>query len=150
MLMAARPKLTMKQARFVQEYLIDNNGTKAAIRAGYAAGSADVTAARLMKDPRITRELDKVRDRVFQRAEVTAEDIVREGWAIATDPTAPHAARVSALTLLAKRHREFSDKREVDVRAISLIANTYGVDETELIQEAQRINLMLKSGNQDS
>lgn len=41
-----------------------------------------------------------------------------------------------------------SDKREVDIRAISLIANTFGVDEVELIEEAQNITALLKSGNE--
>jgi len=41
-------KLTPKQQRFVQEYLIDLNGRQAAIRAGYAPGSAEVTASRLL------------------------------------------------------------------------------------------------------
>jgi phage terminase small subunit len=33
-------KLTAKQRRFVQEYLIDLNATQAAIRAGYSKNSA--------------------------------------------------------------------------------------------------------------
>ena len=35
-------KLTPKQARFVQEYLIDLNAAQAAIRAGYSAKTARV------------------------------------------------------------------------------------------------------------
>ena len=33
-------KLTAKQQRFVEEYLIDLNATQAAIRAGYKAGNS--------------------------------------------------------------------------------------------------------------
>lgn len=35
--MAKTAKLTEKQQRFVEEYLIDLNATQAAIRAGYSA-----------------------------------------------------------------------------------------------------------------
>jgi len=42
--------LPTRRQRFTEEYLIDNNGTAAAIRAGYARASAHVRAARLMKD----------------------------------------------------------------------------------------------------
>lgn len=35
------PKLTEKQKRFVQEYLVDLNATAAAKRAGYSAKTAD-------------------------------------------------------------------------------------------------------------
>ena len=38
-------KLTPKQARFVQEYLIDLNAAQAAIRAGYSAKTARVIGA---------------------------------------------------------------------------------------------------------
>lgn len=38
-----------KQQRFFAEYAIDQNGTQAAIRAGYAPKSAAVTASRLLR-----------------------------------------------------------------------------------------------------
>ncbi len=45
--------LTRRQEAFVEEYLIDLNGTKAAIRAGYAPASAGVEAHRLLNQPDI-------------------------------------------------------------------------------------------------
>ena len=44
--------LTAKQARFVEEYLVDLNGTQAAIRAGYSPKTAAATASRLLRKPR--------------------------------------------------------------------------------------------------
>src|SRR6266446_4266806 len=38
-------KLTAKERAFVEEYLVDLNGTQAAIRAGYSAKSAAVSPA---------------------------------------------------------------------------------------------------------
>jgi len=40
--------LTPKRQRFVDEYLIDMNGTKAAIRAGFAESGARIEATRLL------------------------------------------------------------------------------------------------------
>lgn len=37
---AGRLKLTLRQQRFVDEYLLDLNGTQAAIRAGYSPQTA--------------------------------------------------------------------------------------------------------------
>lgn len=46
-----------RERRFAEEYLVDLNGTQAAIRAGYKAGrnnaSAAVTASRLLRDERV-------------------------------------------------------------------------------------------------
>jgi len=46
--MTGAGKLTPKQQRFVDEYLIDCNATQAAIRAGYSERTANEQAARLL------------------------------------------------------------------------------------------------------
>lgn len=54
-----RPKkLTEKQKRFVDEYIIDCNATQAAIRAGYKAANAGRNADSLMKNPLIKEMLE--------------------------------------------------------------------------------------------
>ena len=49
--------LTAKQAKFVNEYLVDGNGTRAAIAAGYGRPGAHVTASRLLRDPKVQKAL---------------------------------------------------------------------------------------------
>jgi phage terminase small subunit len=51
--MSAYDQLQKRQQRFVDEYLIDLNGTQAAIRTGYAERSAFVQASRLLSDAKI-------------------------------------------------------------------------------------------------
>lgn len=46
-------QITEKQKRFVREWLVDMNGARAAVRAGYSEKSAAQTASRLMKDPAV-------------------------------------------------------------------------------------------------
>lgn len=41
-------KMTEKQKRFVEEYLMDLNATQAAIRAGYSPNTAEQTASRML------------------------------------------------------------------------------------------------------
>ena len=55
--MPSTSTLSAKQTRFVTEYLVDSNGAAAAVRAGYAPGSAKVIACRLTKDNRIQEVL---------------------------------------------------------------------------------------------
>ncbi len=47
--------MTPKQERFVQEYLVDLNASEAAIRAGYSAKGAPVTASRLLRNVHVQR-----------------------------------------------------------------------------------------------
>lgn len=72
--------LRPKQQKFVEEYLVDLNGKQAAVRAGYAAGSAHVTASRLLSRPDI-RNL--VASALGDRFGVTHCAIVEELAAIA-------------------------------------------------------------------
>lgn len=52
-------KLTLKQQRFCDEYLIDLNATQAAIRAGYSEKTARQTAAENLSKPCIREYIDK-------------------------------------------------------------------------------------------
>lgn len=51
-------KLTAKQQRFCDEYLIDLNATQAAIRAGYSKKTAAQTAARLLTNVKIQEYIE--------------------------------------------------------------------------------------------
>lgn len=104
--------MTPRQQRFVAEFAIDGNATQAAIRAGYSPNGAKVTASRLLTKPNVAAAVSERTQRVLERAEITAADIARVAWEIATDAETQPGARVSALALLAKRHPEFSDKHE--------------------------------------
>jgi phage terminase small subunit len=52
--------LTPRQLRFAQEYVIDLNATQAAIRAGYAKGSAAVQGSRLLINAKIQIEIGRL------------------------------------------------------------------------------------------
>ena len=60
----------MKQARFVEEYLIDANATQAAIRAGYSAKTARVVGCRNITKANIAAEIEKAQRKRAERCEV--------------------------------------------------------------------------------
>lgn len=72
-------KLTPKQQRFVDEYLIDLNATQAAIRAGYSARTAAWIGTQLLTKTHIA---DKVNERITRRSQRTeiTQDMVLERW----------------------------------------------------------------------
>lgn len=61
-------KLTEKQQRFVDEYLIDLNATQAAIRAGYSAKTADVQGSRMLG---IVKVQQAIAERMAERSKRT-------------------------------------------------------------------------------
>ena len=53
------PKLTEKQKKFVDEYLIDLNATQAAMRAGYSEKTARSIGQRLLTNVDIQKYMQK-------------------------------------------------------------------------------------------
>jgi phage terminase small subunit len=70
--------LSAKEKIFVAEYMIDENGTRAAIAAGYARKSAHVTASRLLKSPKIKAHLVKKEEKRLERLEISADRVLQE------------------------------------------------------------------------
>lgn len=71
-------RLGEKQKRFVREWLIDMNGTRAAIRAGYSAKSAANTASRLMKDAAVQAYRDELLKAKFDELGITRHSLAVE------------------------------------------------------------------------
>ena len=71
-------KLTPKQARFVEEYLIDLNATQAARRAGYSARTANEQGCRLLANVSVADAIAAAQNRRAQRTEVSADRVVAE------------------------------------------------------------------------
>jgi len=71
-------KLTAKQQRFVEEYIVDLNATKAAIRAGYSVKSARQIGAENLSKPYIQAAIQEAMDRRAVRTDITADDVLAE------------------------------------------------------------------------
>src|SRR4030095_16059987 len=72
------PKLTPKQAKFVQEYLIDLNATQAAIRAGYSPKRADEQGYENLRKPEIQTTLAAERQSLAANPQITPERVLQE------------------------------------------------------------------------
>lgn len=71
-------QLSEKQRRFVREWLVDMNGTRAAVRAGYSEKSAANTASRLMKDPDVQAYRNELLKAKFDELGITRHSLAVE------------------------------------------------------------------------
>lgn len=71
-------KLTPKQRRFVEEYLVDLNATQAAIRAGYSERTAGAIGAENLAKPEIRQALAHAQSRVAEKVAITVERVLLE------------------------------------------------------------------------
>lgn len=72
------PKLTAKQERFCEEYLIDLNATQAAIRAGYSVESAGSIGSENLTKPEIRARIDTAMAERSKRTGINADRVLRE------------------------------------------------------------------------
>ena len=76
-------KLTAKEQRFCEEYLIDLNGTQAAIRAGYSEKSAKEIASQNFTKLHIQAYIESKQKELFLQIGISQERILKEYAAIA-------------------------------------------------------------------
>ena len=110
--------LTAKQQRFVEEYLIDLNAKKAAIRAGYSEKTAEQIGYQLIQK---TSVLDAIKDAQSNLSEacLVSQKMVIEGLlteAKLNGEGSSHSARVSAWGLLGKHLGMFVDKVDLNAK----------------------------------
>lgn len=72
------PKLTPKQARFVEEYMVDLNATQAAIRASYSAKNADKIGPELLGKTRVAQAVAEAIRARSERTEITQDMVLQE------------------------------------------------------------------------
>lgn len=73
-------KLTEKQERFCQEWMLDPNTTQAYMRAGYSVKSpkaAAVEGHKLLKNPNIQKRIAELKAAAAKDFEITRNDIIR-------------------------------------------------------------------------
>ena len=135
-MIVAEKKLTAKQKRFCDEYLIDMNATQAAIRAKYSPKTAAVIAAENLKKPNIQEYIEKrmaekeaalVADQAevmrylssVLRGESTSSVLARDelGAERIINKPPDEKERLKAAELLGKAYMIFTDKvqQEVDM-----------------------------------
>lgn len=74
--------LNPQYRKFVQEWMVDMNATRAAIAAGYSEKSAAQTASRLMRRTDIRRYRDALMAEAFEDLGVTRHSIASRVWEI--------------------------------------------------------------------
>ncbi len=87
-------KLTLKQSRFIDEYLNDLNGAQAAIRAGYSPRCAKEQASRLLTYAHVQTGIEERNRDIEIRLEISRENVLegfQKAYEIAKDNNNPGA-----------------------------------------------------------
>jgi len=168
---AAVPGLTLKQQRFVEEYLIDLNATQAAIRAGFSVKNAGKIGFQLLEKTRIKNAIDKAmaersrrtgitQDRVLQELAkiafvnptdvINMDDATLKGDANREDTAAINSVRVKTITTengeITEREVKICDK----LKALELLGKHLGMFNDKLNVNAEMAVKIVDDINDDS
>ncbi len=124
--------LTPKQARFVEEYLVDGNGAAAARRAGYSPKRADQLALQTLRNAEVQTALDERRAQLSAQIGRTIADAmadIRRRGQLAED-AGEFTAAIRAAELEAKHLGAFEDR-------VTHNLGTVGPDWRALLRPAQ-------------
>ena len=157
-------KLTPKQERFVQEYMVDLNAAAAARRAGYSPKNADRIAYELLEKPHIKRAVIEATKEKTEKVQLDASWVLTRFKLISDrcvqgepvldkdgEPTGEWrfdaAGANKATEMIGKHLSMFTDKIQADIKAEVRQENTpdytkLSMDELlqlrELLQKAQK------------
>ena len=125
--------LNEKQQRFADEYLIDLNATRAAIRAGYSEKTAYSQGERLLRHVEVKAYIKEKMDERKEDAIASADEVMRYLTSVIRGQSRSHVLarndlgaeyilekppdekeRLKAAELMGKRHQLFTDKVKVD------------------------------------
>ena len=111
-------ELTPKQKRFCEEFIVDDNATQAAIRAGYSSRSAYSIGHENLKKPKIKRYINRLKKARNLRTQVTADRVLEELTKIAfAEKNKNTGDKLKALNMLGKHVGIFDKQPKLDKQA---------------------------------
>ncbi|HLR58904.1 MAG TPA: terminase small subunit [Pseudogracilibacillus sp.] len=145
-----KKKLTLKQQKFADEYIIIGNTEQAAIKAGYSKSYARGNAHKLVANVSIKAYIEERLEEIKSEKVATQQEVMEfltsvmrgethepiplldgDGYQKVVNVTPNAQARKSAAELIGKRYAMWTDKQEVDITgAVTFIDDIGEEDET--------------------
>nr|DAK86599.1 MAG TPA: Terminase small subunit [Caudoviricetes sp.] len=155
--MKKKDKLTLKQKKFADEYIISGNATQSAIKAGYSKKTAGVIAVENLEKPNIKAYIDERLKELDDKAIAKQEEVLQyltavmrgqsksavvvieglgEGLSLARtiNKTPDEKDRIKAAELLGKRYGAFTEKVDISGDMNLSIEVDYGSEDTDTEQ----------------
>ena len=145
-------KLTAKQQRFCDEYLVDLNATQAAIRAGYSSKTAHVIGAENLSKPNLKRYIDQRMAEKESALIADQDEVLKYLTAVMRGESRASVVVVESTGDFMTEAREMQkapDERE-RLKAAELLGKRYGLY-TEKVEQAvdMDLNITVESGDEN-
>ncbi|MFH6650401.1 terminase small subunit [Streptococcus suis] len=141
-------KLTLKQQRFADEYIICGNATEAAIKAGYAKRSAQQVGSENLLKPVIKSYIDERLEELKSEKVADQQEVLEYLTSVMRGQTQEQTLcsigelgqqvididvgakdRIKAAELIGKRYGIWTDKQEITQKNIEIVVGDWDADE---------------------
>ena len=136
--MATEGKLTARQQRFVEAYILEENGAKAARAAGYSETSAKVTASRMLTNANVLAAIERARSAKEADRAVRAEKVGLTAEFVLSGLITNYERAMQAEEVVLKdgtRTGEYVYQGSVANRALELLGKHLGLFPDRVISE---------------
>lgn len=140
-------KLTIKQKKFADEYIISGNATQAAIKAGYSGNYAKAQSSKLLENVGIKSYIDERMKKLEEEAIADQAEVLKYLTRVLRDEEREEILvnvgnfeqeiqsmkvstkdKIKAAELLGKRYGSWTDKQEIDINLPTFIDDIQGAD----------------------
>lgn len=141
-------KLTLKQQRFADEYIICGNATEAAIKAGYSGKYVNTNASKLLQNTTIKSHIDERLDELKSEKVADQQEVLEYLTSVMRGQTQEQTLcsigelgqqvididvgakdRIKAAELIGKRYGIWTDKQEITQKNIEIVVGDWDADE---------------------
>lgn len=138
-------KLTVKQQRFADEYIISGNATQAAIKAGYSGNYANTNASKLLQNTTIKAYIDERMKKLEEEAIADQTEVLKYLTRVLRDEEREEVLvnvgnfeqkiqlmkvstkdKIKAAELLGKRYGSWTDKVDLSSDLTLIFEDDYG------------------------
>lgn len=143
-------KLTLKQQKFADEYIITGNASEAARKAGYSKTYATTHVYKLLENARVKSYIDKRLEEIKSEKVADQQEVMEfltavmrgevdepmplldgDGYQKVVNVKPNAQARKAAAELIGKRYAMWTDKQDIDVKgAVTFVDDIGDEDET--------------------
>ena len=112
-----KSKLSKRQEEFCQQFLVDLNATKSAVRSGYTETTAKANCGRMLKDPKVRARIDELKAERIKRVQIEADDVIERLVRVAnkSEEEGDWHASIRATELLGRHLAMFTDKSKIQI-----------------------------------
>jgi phage terminase small subunit len=135
--------MNKKHKRFCEEYVIDLDGQKAAVRAGYKKARARITASELLKRPDVKEYVQKLQKKISEKLEITAEKVIQEIGKLAFNNLQDYINKGNTIKDLASIPRDHA----ASVESIKVIKRKTGTGKNKVEEVTTQMKLHDKGAN---